>query len=306
MEILLGLAGIAGLALLLQSKSALPSEADFKKAQDKLIQNPSDQDAINTIGKYLVFVLGNYQDGIPFLARSSDATLKTLAEHELAPENTDTALKKIGMGDEWVTAAKNFKPLYRTFYDRATQWYALAWPDVDGIWKDKLRERLRKLLLLPTPGGAVRKGLPAGWAALKPEQISVDSTIAHMGGRSVRIDMARKTPDFFWFQSPLFVAPKGQVTFSAWVASDGTELASDRLILNYYNAAGAFMARMEPFIPMDSPFWRKVEVTSEVPKDAVRFSVAILLYSTKGTVWVDDFSVKSNGKELVENGSLEK
>lgn len=308
MEILIGLAGLAGLALLLQSKSPLPSEADLKKAQAKLGTDPSDPDANTVVGKYLAFVQGDYQQGLPFLAKSGDATLRTLAEHELAPLYADTAPKKIGMGDEWVAAAKNYKPIYRTFYDRAAQWYAAAWPDLDGIWKDKLRERLKKLLQVTTPGGAVKKVVPAGWTTLSPtNKVSTDSTIAHVGGKSIRIDMARDKPaQSFWFQSPLFVAPKGQVTFSAYVASDGTEAANDRLILNWYNQAGEHIGRAEPFVPVDSPWWHKVEVTVDVPKDAARFNVAILLFSANGTLWVDDFSVKSNGKELVDNGSFEK
>jgi hypothetical protein len=90
------------------------------------------------------------------------------------------------------------------------------------------------------------------------------------------------------------------------VASDGTDSPKDRLILNWYNNRDEFIARSEPFMPVDSPWWQKVEINVEVPKDAVRFSVAALFFSTKGTIWLDDFSLKSNGKEMVENGSFEK
>src|SRR4029077_3836864 len=149
MEILLALAGIAGVALLVQSKSPLPSEADYNKAKEKLSADPSDPDANTTAGKYLCFVLGDYKSGLPFLQRSSDKTLKTLADHESAPLYTDTGPQKVGMGDEWVVAAKNFKPLYKIFYDRAAQWYAMAWTDLDEAWKAKLRDRFHKAALFP-------------------------------------------------------------------------------------------------------------------------------------------------------------
>lgn len=311
METLLVLAGLgaAGLALLLQSKSAVPSEADFKKALEKLKNEPGDADANTTVGKYYAFVLGDYENGLPYFVKSNDTTLRTLAEHELAPLYADTPAKKIVMGDEWITAAKNFKPLYRTFYDRASQWYAAAWPNLDGAAKDKLRDRFRKLLLLPTPG-VVKKGLPATWKSMPNpnSKVSVDSTIAHLGGKALRIEMAKERPnETFFAASPLFVAPPpGPAMFSGWVASDGTDSANDRLVLNFYDQTGKNVGSLTPFLPGESPFWRKVELKVDVPKEAQRFEVGITLASTKGIQWIDDFSLKSDNKEFVENGSFEK
>ncbi len=70
MELLLGLAGLIGLAALLQSKASLPSEADYKKALDKLKTTPADPDANTTAGKYVAFVLGDYETGMKYLANS--------------------------------------------------------------------------------------------------------------------------------------------------------------------------------------------------------------------------------------------
>lgn len=308
MEILLGLAGLAGLALLLQSKPAVPSEADFKKAQAKLETEPFDPDANTVVGKYLAFVLGDFKASAPYLLRSGDATLRLLMEHETTPPYTESAVQKIGMGDEWVAAAKNYKPLYRTFYDRASQWYGQAYPDVEGIWKDKLRERLVRLLQSPVVGGGLKKGMPAGWNSTQAsDKIFMDSTVAHGGTRSARIDMARDNPNApFWFQSPQIPAPKGEVVYSAWVATDGTNSPNDKIHLNFYNQAGGLISFLEAKLTPDSPWWKRYEIKAEIPKNAARFVVAIYFNSTSGTVWVDDFSLKSAGKELVENGSFEK
>lgn len=307
MEILVALAGLAGVALLLQSK-ALPSESDFKKANDKLAANPTDPDANTVVGKYTAFVLGDYSAAMPYLVHSKNKTLKTLAEHELDPAYTDSAPKKIGMGDEWVSAAKEFKPLYRILYNRATQWYAAAWPELDGVWKDKVRERFRKMLLLPGPG-TTKQGLPAGWTAGLPNpKVVVDGTVAHGGGRSLRVEIARDKPlEQFWTTSPLMPPPTGPVVFSAWVASDGnTDGALDRVSLEYYLSDGS-RVEGQLFIPIDRPYWTRVETKLDIPKDATRFKVGLLLSSTRGTIWADEFSLKdAAGKEYVDNGSFER
>lgn len=310
MELLLGLAaGALGIAALLQSKSPLPSAEDYAKALAKLKDTPGDPDANLVVGKYMAFVQGNYKEGLPFFTRANDATLRTLAEHEGAPLYTDTAAKKVGMGDEWVAAAKNFKPLYRTFYDRASQWYAQAYPDLEGIWRDKTHERFMKLLQVPTPGGAVKKGFPAGWISTQPNgRVFYDGTVAHNGGRSMRIEMTRDNPNApFWFQSPSFPVPKGEVIATAYVATDQTNSPNDKFMLNFYNQAGGLVSYLEAKFLPDSPWWQRVEIKADVPKTAAKFAVAGYFYSSVGTVWMDDFSLKSaDAKEQVENGSFEK
>jgi len=308
MELLLALAaGAVGLAFLVQAK-ALPSEADAKKAKDKLDANPVDPDANTVYGKYTAFVLGDYPAAMPYLVHSNDKTLKTLAEHELDESYVATSTQKVGMGDEWVTGAKNFKPIYRSFYDRATQWYAAAWPGLDNLWKDKVRERFKKMLLIATPG-QTKVGLPAKWTMLfAAPKVSVDGTIARNGGKSLRIDVvANRTMDSFVVQSPMMLVPKGSVTASVWIATDGTESAQDKLVINFYAGDGALIGKAQGFIPVDSPFWQKVEVKADVPANAVRFLAEIAVASTKGTIWVDDFSLRgADGKEYFENGSFEK
>jgi hypothetical protein len=55
MEIILGLLGLGGLSLLLQSKP-LPTEKDANKALEKLDKNPADSEANTTVGMYLSFL----------------------------------------------------------------------------------------------------------------------------------------------------------------------------------------------------------------------------------------------------------
>src|SRR5579862_9996186 len=109
----------------------LPSEAEFKKAKEQLSSTPDDPDANKIVGKYTAFVLGDYFNALPHLSKSGDKVLKSIADHELDPEHTASNPQKVGMGDEWVLAAKANPPLARLFHDRAAYWYGQAWPLLD-------------------------------------------------------------------------------------------------------------------------------------------------------------------------------
>src|SRR6267142_2580604 len=88
--LLLGLAGLGGLALLLQQKP-LPTKEDAEKAFAVLGKDPTDPDANTVFGKYKAFVIGDYDGAMPYLVHSKDITLKTLAEHELDSNYTQSA-----------------------------------------------------------------------------------------------------------------------------------------------------------------------------------------------------------------------
>lgn len=306
MEALLVLAGLAGVAALLLPGQPLPSETDYTKAQAKLKETPEDPDANTVVGKYLAFVLGNYDEAMPYLSKSTDKTLKTLADHERAPLYTDNAPKKIGMGDEWVAAAKEFKALNRIFYDRASQWYALAWPDLDPVWKEKTRIQGMKLAAARPPGGA-RKGLPTGWnadqtiAGMKPPVL--DGTISHTGSYSIKMmpsdEKVQNT--FSQLKSDVLVIPPGkQIEYSAMVMSNGTENANDRLVFYFVDKNSGSV-----FIPLDMPLWNRVGGKMAIPDGATRAMIGVIQSSKKGNIWVDDISVKVDGKELLKNSSFE-
>lgn len=309
MEILLAIAGIAGLAALLTQSKPLPTEAEYKKAMDKLVKNPTDPDASLIVGKYIAFVEGDYKMGMIFLSNSSDTTLKALGEHEIDPLYTDNAKKKVGMGDEWVTAAKKFPALSRIFYDRAAQWYVAAWPDLDAAWKTRTRKQGRKLALSRPPGPA-RKDLPVNWVAspgVAGRPPVLDGNMSRTGSYSVKIPPAdEKVKDSgSSLASEALVVDGKTFEASAHILADGTENATDRIFMFFYDQGGNALGHLSAYVPVDLPFWNRVVLKGDVPKDAVRAVFSIALYSKKGSMWVDDVSVKFENKEAVKNGSFE-
>lgn len=306
MEVLIALAGIGGLAILLAPPSQVPSESDFKKAQEKLTTSPEDPDANLVVGKYMAFVAGDYDGAMAFLIKSQDKTLRQLAEHERAPLYIDTAPKKVGMGDEWVTAAKAFPALFRAFYDRASFFYSSAYPDLDTLWKEKVRERGMKLAA-SRPAGGPRKNIPAGWVGdpLPPgaKMPVLDGQIAHTGSYSVRMTPADDKVKDSWsqFKSETIAIPPGrELEFSIYALSSGTENAADRLVLYFVDRNSSSV-----YIPLDTPFWKRLSGKIAIPDGATRVVLGVIQNSKKGTIWVDDASIKVDGKEVLKNGSFE-
>lgn len=311
-EVLLALLGIGGLAVALsQVKSTnLPSEADFKKAKAKLDSTPEDPDANTIAGKYLAFVLGDYPQGLPYLSKSSDKTLISLADHENDPSYSDSPIKKVGLGDDWVIAAKSFPALSRIFYDHASKFYISAWPNLDEVWKDKARTQGRKLATA-RPQGAQRKPLPQGWkAGTWPGGRApvIDGTVSHTGSYSVRL----VAPDpkvkgsYSQLKSEIFpVAGAKSVEISAYVMSDGTEDATDRLYVNFTGPRGQWLGSSGPFIPIDIPFWNRISDSIPVPNGALQVEFWIVMYSKNGSILADDVSLKVDGKEILSNRSFE-
>lgn len=302
MEIVLALAGLTGLALLLAPSGPLPSEGDYKKALDKLKTAPDDPDANTVVGKYLAFVLGDYASAVPHLAKSSDKTLKTLAEHEMSPQYTDNAIKKVAMGDEWVVAAKAFPVLSRIFMDRASSWYVQAWPEMktQPFLGDRLRERGQKLAA-SRPQGSGKKALPGGW---KTDGGAVlDGTVARTGSYSVKVPADPKQE--LNLKSDWIPITGLSIDYSGWVRSEGTDSPTDAIFINYFDKDGRFLGALGVNSPVDMPFWTFLSGKADPPPNAAFVMTGLNIRSKKGTFWVDDMSLKIDGKEVLKNRSFE-
>jgi len=289
-------------ALLLAQSKPFPSDADFKKAQSTLAANPEDQDSSTLVGKYLAFVQGDFDAGLKYLAKSGEKPLKNLAEHENTPDYTDTPPKRVGMGDEWVAAAKASPALFRPFFDRASYWYAKAWPDLDALWKNKLREQATRLAAARPPGGS-RKGLPSAWKTDMGSP-ALDCTVARSGSYSVKLAGDPKTETFL--KSELIPLTGKTIEYSAWVRSEATDSPNDQVGLNYFDKNGRFIGGAGVGVPVDLPFWIKVSgKTDTYPADTASIKIIVALRSGHGALWVDDMVLKIDGKDALKNGSFE-
>lgn len=114
------------------------------KSIEILKQAPNDAEASLAVGKFLCFVKGEVENGLSFLAKGSDPTLKELAEKDLAKPNDDVAL--VALADRWYELAKKLEggKHERRFQERAFYWYDRAWPKKTGIPRVELDKKLNE------------------------------------------------------------------------------------------------------------------------------------------------------------------
>jgi hypothetical protein len=91
-------------------------------------------------GRYLCFIKGDWQRGIPMLALSEDVALKYAAVQEQQAGNAPDAL--LSLGDVWWgVAEKESSMATEQILQRAAAWYEKAIPNLTGLAKLKAEKR---------------------------------------------------------------------------------------------------------------------------------------------------------------------
>lgn len=298
---------MTALALLALLGQGIPTEAEAKRAEARLAEKPDDSAANLTIGKYLAWSKGDWTGALEFIERGGDPILKKAFQADAAGGKTGPEM--IGIGDSWIEAGDKRTELKKSCRERAIHWYAKAWPLVEDPWKLKLRLQLRKLAA-PPPGSEKSKksaGNPAGWSGF--HMAYLEAGFARSGVRSMRLIASRseKSPDeYSGFSSISFpVTPGTKVAVSGWVFTDGTDRDS-HFDVRFFDSSGKFLGQRGPFAAADAPWWQYVSGEVDAPQEAVRVNLQISMTSFSGAFWVDDLSLKIDGKEFLQNGGFEK
>jgi hypothetical protein len=139
--------------------------ANVEKALEALSAKPDDPAANLTVGDWRCFVKGEWEKGLPYLAKGSRTELAALARREMA--KPADARERVTVADGWWALAekeRDFKALYRA---HAVAWYEQAAPGLSGL------ERVRVDKLLETAGQSSGGG---------PHASSTDSRISGLRG----------------------------------------------------------------------------------------------------------------------------
>jgi hypothetical protein len=115
-----------------------------KGAAATLDKTPDDPEANLAVGGYRCFIKGDWDGGLPMLARGSDATLKKLATKELAGVASSDEQAELGDG-WWGLAAETQDEAKSQFQARAAFWYRKALPGLSGLARNRVEKRLQQV-----------------------------------------------------------------------------------------------------------------------------------------------------------------
>ena len=111
-----------------------------RKALETLAANPQEPEANLLAGKFLCLMKGDWQKGLPLLARGSDAALKSLAEQ--AASRPEPAEKQAELADAWWALSEQEQGVARQHLRQyAAGWYAKASPNLTGLLRAKAEKR---------------------------------------------------------------------------------------------------------------------------------------------------------------------
>jgi len=115
-----------------------------KDAFQTLEESPTDPEANLTAGKYLCFMKGDWNKGIPMLALGKDGETTKLAIKEL--EGVTDVAGQVALGDGWWALSETKDGLAKErLRERAAVWYRLASPKLAGLAKSKVEKRISEI-----------------------------------------------------------------------------------------------------------------------------------------------------------------
>ena len=126
-----------------QSKNSRSYEK-VKAATALLDKVPDDPEANLTVGSYLCFAKGRWQDGVPMLALGKDPAFKAVAIKEL--DGVQTAQAQLALADQWRDLAE-VQPaaVKQRMRERALFWYRKSSFGLTGLMKSKAEMRIKEL-----------------------------------------------------------------------------------------------------------------------------------------------------------------
>lgn len=279
-----------------------PQDPQIAKAEKVLTEKPDDAAANQTLGIYYAG-RAEWDKAVPHFLKSKQDLLRAAAEKETKDDgNKFTAVE---IGDAWLTAGPKAATAHQACVDRASYWYLKAWPMLEVAWREVLRKKLGTLY---SPYGGARGGaLPPGWggSADTKVKVQVDSTRVHAGGAAVRITPPPTAGLREVLSSGTQVAQGKVVEFTAWMMSDETDTGGDKVQFNVVGPDGKLYEAKEFTIGQDTPIWQRLSFSLKLPDGACKVKTMVLVSSTKGFVYVDDISIKVDGRELVPAGNFE-
>jgi hypothetical protein len=124
-----------------QVAEAQKLQAELRQARQRLETQPDDPEANERLGTYFCFLKGNWEEGLPRLAKSAEPGLKRLAQTELS--NPVFVDQQYALANDWWTlAGTQSGKARRQVLLHARHWYEVAEPNLSGAEKDQAHKRM--------------------------------------------------------------------------------------------------------------------------------------------------------------------
>jgi WD40 repeat protein len=117
--------------------------ARVRGAVERLKAAPEDAQASLAVGKYYALVRGDWERGLPLLARGADADLRDAAKRDLS-KPADSA-GQVALAEAWRRLAQGPPRARAEVLLRAASWYQQASLDLEGAERERIDGRLKEL-----------------------------------------------------------------------------------------------------------------------------------------------------------------
>jgi hypothetical protein len=110
-----------------------------------IVQKPLDPTANAAVGRYRIFVKGDWDTGLPMIALGTESPLQALAVVEMSPPAEPEGQLKLA--DAWWELAEGSADAAEKdrLQGRALYWYGQALPNLNGLPKAKVEKRLQEV-----------------------------------------------------------------------------------------------------------------------------------------------------------------
>ena len=127
-------------------QAAMKLATEFKTASAQLGAQPDDPAANLTVGTYYCFLMGEWEQGLPYLAKGQMPALGSLRGQELEKAPSDAA-QRVKVADAWWDLAQGADGWRKkNILLHARSWYVKAQPDLSpGLMKTKVDKRLEEI-----------------------------------------------------------------------------------------------------------------------------------------------------------------
>ncbi len=124
-----------------QFKSLQSGYAEAKSGMETLKTSPDDAAANLIVGRFMCMVKGDWDSGLPRLAKSGDESVQSLATKEIAgPRGAEEQLE---LADGWHDLADSQTGLKKdNLLAHASYWYERAMPSLSGVQRIKAEKRI--------------------------------------------------------------------------------------------------------------------------------------------------------------------